>query len=779
VRPAVVVAALAVAAAVWAAAASALFVPRLTDNGDEAVYLLQAESLRAGHLFPPAAEPARAFLPWLSTTTGHHYVTKYTPVFPAFIAACHRTFGSDRAALALAAAGAVVACYLLAREVLGRRREAALAAALLAGSPLFAIQSATYLSYLFNAGLLMGFAAALLAGLRRRSPSRLALAGVLLGLAVFARPFDAVLFAGPLLGWWAWSGRHRARRLLGQAVWLTVGASLPLAAMAAYFQAATGSLLRPPFTFVGPSDTLGFGPHRMYAGMPYLDYTPARALLAFGRLTVLTGFWGFGGLLLVGLAVAGHRHLRGRAGRCLALVALTVPLGYTLFWGSFSSTEWGGPWRFGPFYWMPVLVPGSIFGAAGLARLWRWDRLVGRFVAAGMAAVSLFVVVQALADHHRFAAERDRLDVAPLRAAALDRAIVFLPPLDGPWLLQPFSLARNSRFDGPVVWALDRGARQNLDVARRFPDRTPYRVVPGATRHSPTTLERLADFDDGLVPPRRLTQGERPGPEHMAPGPRPKRGRHSGSAERAPRSREPSDDVLPAGPSAICCVKGRPVGVVGDPVQIGALGQQVLGGAPLPAGAGVPERLRYDCRSGLVAEEVLETAKEAQGGGVPRLVESGAPVDQVPGDVPAGVADGVAERRADRPVACLDVGAAVDQGGGDVDVVAARRPVQRGLVTRAAAVGVGAGLDEDANDLRPVREVAGPVGDHVERRTGAEGTAKRAGRQPGMFGKEVADGPDVAGADSNDQCDRGIVQRTQRQCPGRWPSTRRRPRLRP
>ncbi|MDQ1503166.1 MAG: hypothetical protein QOD57_893 [Actinomycetota bacterium] len=514
-RPAVVVAALAVAAAVWAVAGSALFVPRLTDNGDEAVYLLQAESLRAGHLFPPAAEPAEAFLPWLSTRAGDHYVTKYTPVFPAFIAASHKAFGSDRAALALAAAGAVVACYLLAREVLGRRREAALAAALLAGSPLFAIQSATYLSYLFNVALLMGFAAAFLAGLRRsvaevpaqRRPARaqssrwpLALAGLLLGLAVFARPFDAVLFAGPLLAWWVWSGRHGPRRLVGQAAWLAVGASVPLAAMAAYFQAATGSLLRPPFTFVGPSDTLGFGPHRMYAGMPYLDYTPARALLALGRLTVLTGFWGFGGLVLIGLAVAGHRHLPDRAGRCLVLVALTVPLGYTLFWGSFSSTEWGGPWRFGPFYWLPVLVPGSIFGAAGLARLWRWDRLVGRFVATGMAAVSLFVAGQALAEHHRFAAERDRLYAAPLRAAALDRAVVFLPPLDGPWLLQPFSLARNSRFDGPVVWALDRGPSQNLDVVRRFPGRTPYRVVPGATRRSPTTLQRLADVGDRLSP---------------------------------------------------------------------------------------------------------------------------------------------------------------------------------------------------------------------------------------------------------------------------------------
>lgn len=505
------VAALALAAAVWAVAASALFLPRLTDNGDEAVYLLQADSMRAGHLFPPAIQPAGAFLPWLSRPAGDHYVTKYTPVFPGFIALSHRVFGSDRAALALAAAGAVVACYHLACEVLRRRREAVLAAAILAGSPLFAIQSATYLSYLFNAALLMGFAAAFLAGLRRQARGALALAGLLLGLAVFARPFDTALFAAPLLAWWGWSGRQCLRRRLREAGWVAAGALAPLVAMGAYFHQATGSFLRPPFTFVGPSDTLGFGPKRMYAGMPWLDYTPGRALLAAGRLTALTGFWAFGGLVLVGLAVVGYRTFRGgtfRGGapRWLALVAVSVPVGYAFFWGSFSSSEWGGPWRFGPFYWLPVIVPGSILGAAGFARLWRWDRLVARFVAGGMAALSLFVVGRALAEHRQYGAVRERLYAAPLAAAAdLERAVVFLPPMDGPYLLQPFSLARNATFDGPVVWALDRGARKNLDVVQRLPGRTPYQVLPGDSERSPTSLQRLAVVNGRLVPAREPT----------------------------------------------------------------------------------------------------------------------------------------------------------------------------------------------------------------------------------------------------------------------------------
>jgi hypothetical protein len=113
------------------------------------------------------------------------------------------------------------------------------------------------------------------------------------------------------------------------------------------------------------------------------------------------------------------------------------------------------------------------------------------------------VTVRAVGEHRRLGGQRDRLYAAPLAAAAtLDRAVVFLPPLDGPYLLQPFSLARNATFDGPVVWALDRGASRNLEVVRSLPGRDAYRVLPGTTRRSPTRLQRLAVVDGRLVPAR-------------------------------------------------------------------------------------------------------------------------------------------------------------------------------------------------------------------------------------------------------------------------------------
>jgi 4-amino-4-deoxy-L-arabinose transferase-like glycosyltransferase len=53
--------------------------------------------------------------------------------------------GSDRGVLALWAAAAVLTCYALAREVLGTRRGALIAALLRLLSPIFPIQSATFL----------------------------------------------------------------------------------------------------------------------------------------------------------------------------------------------------------------------------------------------------------------------------------------------------------------------------------------------------------------------------------------------------------------------------------------------------------------------------------------------------------------------------------------------------------------------------------------------------------------------------------------------------------
>jgi 4-amino-4-deoxy-L-arabinose transferase-like glycosyltransferase len=509
----VVVAALAVVAATSAVLTSVTLFPYLSVNQDETVYLLQADSLRAGHLFPPAP-PAEgdAFVPWLSVVSGDRYVPKYSPVWPSMIAAGRLLTGSQHAAQAVVAAGVVVVTYLLARQVLGRRWPAVLASVFLLLSPFFLVQSATFLSYLPNLLLLEGFAVALLAGVRRRSPPLLVLSGLLLGLAAFARPYDAVLFAMPFGAWLLFTRRHALRKLFSEAGWLLGGLIPPLLATLAFFRAATGSPFRSPFNLLDKSDTLGFGAKSVFSWQPRVDYGAKQAWHGLLGNSLLLSFWCFGGLVLIGLAVVALRRRTTGLEPWLGLVALTIPVGYLVFWGSDVVSRWEGPWRVGPFYYLPVLAPLAVLGAGGFARLWRFDRRLSGLALVGMVSVSGLVLVRTL-DAQAEASEGLRALHAPLEENRLDHAIVFLPRYV-PQLMVPFSRARNPSFDQEVVWALDRGDEANLRALDLFPTRKPYLLTEGA----PGVLYELARHRGRTVtaevelrpPPTRGTRIEKP-----------------------------------------------------------------------------------------------------------------------------------------------------------------------------------------------------------------------------------------------------------------------------
>ena len=498
---------MAVAAGVWAAVASARLFPYLTVDKDEAVYLLQADTLRHGRLFPPAppGTTAGALLPWLSAHVGDHYVPKYTPVWPAFVALAHLLTGTDRAAIAVVSAAVVVVTYLLAHEVLGSAARGLVAAAFLVLSPLFLLQAVSFLSYLPNLLLLETFALCLLAGVRRGSRVLLTAAGLTAGLALFARPFDALLVILPFAAWFVVEHRARLQVLVARAGWLALGAAPVVALVLGFFYAATGNPLRSPFTLTSKSDMPGFGVHRIYAGDAGVEYGAKQAWHGLAGHSVLLSFWAFGGLVLIGLAGLAVRRSPTRA-RYLGLVALTVPAGYLFFWGSYIISRWDGPWHVGPFYYLPVLVPLVVLGADGFARLWRWERGLAALALVSMAAVSGLVLVRAL-DRQAASLAADRALHAPLSGAHFDRALVFLPPLATDHLLTTFVEARNPTLDGKVLWALDHGP-ENVAVARTFPDRTAY--VLTADGDDPPALSRLR-AERGPVVPLRVTVSPVPG----------------------------------------------------------------------------------------------------------------------------------------------------------------------------------------------------------------------------------------------------------------------------
>src|SRR6202011_3089353 len=109
------------------------------------------------------------------------------------------------------AAAAVGVTYGLAAAVLPDKWAAALAAVVIAASPLVVIQSGLLLAYLPTTVLLEAFIWALVCGLRLERPWILVVSGLALGLAAAARTYDAVLIALPLLAWAAASLARRRR----------------------------------------------------------------------------------------------------------------------------------------------------------------------------------------------------------------------------------------------------------------------------------------------------------------------------------------------------------------------------------------------------------------------------------------------------------------------------------------------------------------------------------------------------------------------------------------
>jgi hypothetical protein len=504
-RPGLVVGLLAVAAAAWAAFAATTAFPYLGIDHDEAVYMLQADTLRAGRLFPPAPgdpDVARSMLPWLSAQHGDVYVPKYSPAWPAVMAASRLVTGSYHTAQALVAAGVVVVTYLLAKEIVRSRATAVLAAMFVALSPFFLLQAPTFLSYLPNLLLLELFALCFIRAVRAENRGLLVVSGLVLGVAFFTRPFDALVFALPFGGWLVATRRPAWRRVARDGGLLALGAAGPLVATLLYFRAATGSAFRSPF-LLDEHDTLGFGSRRILPGDPFTSYGTGEAWHGFVGHWALLSFWCFGGLVLIALAVLALRHRTTSVEPWFAALALAIPAAYGLFWGSYHMVNWEGPWRIGPFYYLPVLVPLAVLGAKGFVRFWSWDRALAAVTLVGMVAVSTFVAVRALGYQLERTAALDGVDAA-LDTSRLSEALVFLPSHPPHRLLTPLTQGRNASFDQKVLWALDGGSEDNRRVLDAFPGRRPYRLEDGATAE----LRPLTRVQGTRVPLRVVTNSD-------------------------------------------------------------------------------------------------------------------------------------------------------------------------------------------------------------------------------------------------------------------------------
>ncbi|WP_336344563.1 DUF7846 domain-containing protein [Halalkalicoccus ordinarius] len=536
------------AAFVAAVAAVAVFVvarevfPYHSNNHDEAVYLQQAAMLLEGQLQLYAGELAGAFRPWFFVEDGGRLYPKYAPVPAAMYAVSIALFGEPRVTLAAVAAGNAALVYLLGSMAFDRR-VGIVAAALFAAAPLSLVTGSVFLPYAPTTLLNLLFAVCYLRGVRRRDPRYAVGAGIAVGLAFFARPYTAVLFAVPFIAHALWSvGRALRERGLRpppepvrrQA--LTAAGGLAFVGLTlAYNAHLTGSPLVFPFEAFAPMDGPGFGRRRLLDHS--IEYTPELGLRANGYvLWYLATRWFTAGLLgttcaLCGLAIAIRRRLNGGATSALyeadavavsALAGLfvTVTAGNVAFWGNRNVlATMGDPTDglialIGPVYHFDLLVPLSVFAAVAVVAGWRrlrellFDRLSRRgtrlvlaiVLVAGLALGGVANAALVGAPLERNAAHTEKFERAyePFETAEFDDAVVFLPTPYGEWQNHPFQYLRNEPgFDGEVVYALDREPAEDFAVVDAYPDREYHRYAyrgewtPEPDRHVVPKLESL------------------------------------------------------------------------------------------------------------------------------------------------------------------------------------------------------------------------------------------------------------------------------------------------
>lgn len=491
--PALALALLAALVALWAR--HTLF-PAFSWNRDEPVYLWHVDALRAGQLTPSDGGHPQLFQPWLSARGDGVLFTQYTLGWPLVLLAAAVATGSAGNALLLGAALAVLGTYAFALEVTRDRGLATVAAALMVGSPLLAIQGGVYLSYLFTLGLGLCFGVGLLSGIRDHRPWRLVGAGGLLGWIFMTRPYDAVLWGLAFGGYAVVVHRDRWRTLLRPFVACCAAAAPLVAVTLLYNRHVTGALLRFPITAAEPLDTFGFGERRLMPGFEIVDYDLAKALRGSAKNVFFFPWFLVGTYVgVVAAAVGLWQRRRERSTVVLLLVGLAFPAGYFVFWGNWQSSMFAR--ISGPIYYVPLLAPISVLIATTLVTTWRERRRVSVVLLGALAvgtvpaAVSRFDVNRDISDEQ----EPWRTSVTDLRGSAL----VFVSDT-APYLLylNPFS-SNGPDLDDRVLYASDSDPEM-LDLIAEMPDRTPYLQQGSVSAPEVGPREDPYDLDVTLIP---------------------------------------------------------------------------------------------------------------------------------------------------------------------------------------------------------------------------------------------------------------------------------------
>ena len=442
--------------------------PGLSWNRDEPVYLWHVDVLRAGQLSTSDGGHPGLFQPWLSAAQGGRLYSQYTLGWPLVLLVAS-WFGSSQLGVAAGAALAVAGTWTLVHELGRDRAVATTAAGFMLASPILAVQGGVNLNYLFTLGLGLLCLTAAFSGVRLHRPSRLVIAGGLLGWVLLTRPYDAVVWG--LLATVALLIDHRrqVRSLLGAAGWAAVGL-LPLVAVTLLLNRhLTGRATQFPITVADPLDQFGFGTRRLMPGFDVIDYRPAVAAVSTGRNSFWLPFFLFGAH--GGLATAAVGAWVGRRHRSVAVLVglgLAFPVAYLAFFGTNISSLTAR--LSGPIYYIPAYTALCGLMAMAVIHLGRRRPTAAVAVVAMLATLTVPVAVNRLQVNHRLS--EANLPWARSVEHLAGRALVVPSPRGYLLFVNPFG-DNGADLDGRILYASDSGP-ELLDLVEAHPERTPY-----------------------------------------------------------------------------------------------------------------------------------------------------------------------------------------------------------------------------------------------------------------------------------------------------------------
>jgi hypothetical protein len=240
----------------------------------------------------------------------------------------------------------------------------------------------------------------------------------------------------------------------------------------------TGNPLLSPFWAYDSLDTLGFGLRRQHSGDIPIDFDLAKGIIGLRNSVFQLSFWVFGGPLLMCLTVLGIILSRWTTWKLIAILLLFIfPIVYIFFWGPYNlSVLWKGAQYMGPLYYIPMLIPITLLGTWGLARLWDWRPLTATIIIVIMLVLNVRLMANYIELNYAYTQE-NRTIYQPFLQDRLVNSLVFVPPILGEYLLHPFAkLANNPSLDGPILYALNK-RNENFALIEEHRARTPYQFV--------------------------------------------------------------------------------------------------------------------------------------------------------------------------------------------------------------------------------------------------------------------------------------------------------------